>query len=102
LITEIAIEYVIVTAGALALDWCGFGALKNTARSFRPLVDDYSYSSTLLPRALLFPVAAALLVFGKHSESYSIPAGIAGLLLWAATHVSIWLRVMRERSRNPP
>lgn len=95
-------DFALLMGGAFLFDWCGFGSLKNTARSFRPLIDDFTYGSTLFPRTLFFPLAAALLTFGKHSEIYSIPAGIAGLVLWILAHGSLWLRLMRERLQNRP
>ena len=95
-------DFVLLTSAAFLVDWCGFGSLKSTARSFRPLTDDFTYRSTLVPRTLVFPLAAALCAFGKQSETYSILAGLAGLGLWAIAHGSLWLGVMRQRLRNEP
>jgi hypothetical protein len=99
---EILRDMLILTSGAFLFDWFGYASLKNIARSFRPLNDDFSYGSTLLPRSLCFPVVAVLLICGKYADSYSLLLGSAGLVLWIFVHGVLWARVMQERLRNRP
>jgi hypothetical protein len=95
-------DFILVAAGAALLDWAGFGQLKNTARCFRPVSDDFTYSSTLFPRALVLPLAAAFLVYGRHFQPFATVAGLVGLALWMVAHGSLWVRLMLERVRNSP
>lgn len=88
-------EFVAILAGMLVLDWAGFVGMKQTVGAFRPWNEGLTYRKTLLPRAWLYPLGAALLEYYILGDSDSI--AIISLLVALSPAVLLCMMIVRSR-----
>lgn len=93
-----AIDFLVALAGALILDRAGFWYLQNTAAQFSGSELTYSYLQTLFPRVIGIIAGCGILAYGRSLVPSSDAMVIFGLVLAIASHLVLYVRVIRNRS----
>lgn len=92
------VDFLIALVGALLLDRAGFWYLSNTAAQFSGTELTYSYLQTLFPRVIGIVVGCGIIAYGRSLAPSSDAMVVFGLVLAIASHLILYLRVIRDRS----
>ena len=97
-VDQMVVDFLIALVGALVLDRAGFWYLKNTAAQFSGEEIDYSYLQTLFPRIIGIIAGCGILAYCRSLAPPSDTMIVLGLILAIASHLVLYVRVIKNRS----